>query len=115
MAAILGAGLVWYAAFSPRRREGWPSWSSSWTSNANPGRQDSQAPVFRCYAQELGLDMARYDAAVADEMTRERIRKDVAAGTSLGVKGIPTLFLDGKKLVLNTEAEFRQTLTDAAQ
>ena len=79
------------------------------------GKQDSQAPAFRSYAQELGLDMARYDAAVADEKTRERIRKDVADGTALGVKGTPTFFLNGKKLVLNTEAEFRQMLTDAAQ
>ncbi len=45
----------------------------------------------------------------------ERIRKDVADGTALGVKGTPTFFLNGKKLVLNTEAEFRQLLTDAAQ
>ena len=79
------------------------------------GKQDSQAPVFRSYAQELGLDMARYDAAVADEKTRERIRKDAADGTALGVTGTPTFFLNGKKLVLNTEAEFRQLLTDAAQ
>jgi protein-disulfide isomerase len=78
------------------------------------GKQDSQAPVFRNYAQELGLDMAKYDAAVADEKTRERIRKDVVDGTALGVKGTPTFFLNGKKLVLNTEAEFRQLLTDAA-
>ena len=79
------------------------------------GKQDSQAPVFRSYAQELGLDLAKYDAAVADEQTRERIRKDVADGTALGVTGTPTFFLNGKKLVLNTEAEFRQMLTDAAK
>lgn len=79
------------------------------------GKQDSQAPVFRNYAQELELDMAKYDAAVADEKTRERIRKDVVDGTALGVKGTPTFFLNGKKLVLNTEEEFRQMLTDAAR
>ena len=79
------------------------------------GKQDSQAPAFRSFAQELGLDLARYDAAVADEATRERIRKDVADGTALGVTGTPTFFLNGKKLVLNTEAEFRQLLTDAAE
>ena len=77
------------------------------------GKQESQAPVFRGYAQELGLDLARYDTAVADESTRDRIRKDAADGTALGVTGTPTFFLNGKKLVLNTEAEFRQLLTDA--
>ena len=79
------------------------------------GKQESQASVFRGYAQELGLDLARYGTAVADESTRDRIRKDAADGTALGVTGTPTFFLNGKKLVLNTEAEFRQLLTDAAR
>ena len=78
------------------------------------GKQDSQAPVFRTYAQALSLDMARYDAAVANAATGERIGRDVADGRALGVTGTPTFFLDGKKLVLNTEAQFRQLLDAAA-
>jgi protein-disulfide isomerase len=78
-------------------------------------KQDSQAALFRTFAQDLGLDLAAYDAAVADEATKERIRQDVTDGTALGVTGTPTFFLDGKKLVLNSEAEFRQKLTDAAK
>lgn len=79
------------------------------------GQQDSQAPVFRTYAQELGLDLATYDAALADEKTSDRIRADIADGNALGVAGTPTFFLNGKKLTLNTEAEFRQLLADAAK
>ena len=79
------------------------------------GKQESQAPLFRGYAEELGLDLARYDAAVADEKTKERIRKDVADGTAFGVTGTPTFYLNGKKLILNTETEFRQMLTDASK
>lgn len=78
-------------------------------------KQDSQAPLFRTFAQELGLDLTKYDAAVADEKTIERIRKDVADGRALGVTGTPTFFLNGEKLVLNTEADFRQKLTDASK
>jgi protein-disulfide isomerase len=78
-------------------------------------KQDSQAPLFRTFAQELGLDLAKYDAAVADEATRDRIRKDVADGRALGVTGTPTFFLDGQQLTLSTEADFRQKLTDAAK
>jgi len=33
----------------------------------------------------------------------------------LGVTGTPTFFLDGKKLTLSTEADFRQKLTEAAK
>lgn len=78
-------------------------------------KQDSQSPVFRTFAQELGLDLAAYDAAVADATTRARIRQDVTDGTALGVTGTPTFFLNGKKLILNSEEEFRQKLTDAAR
>ncbi|MDQ0757108.1 thioredoxin domain-containing protein [Arthrobacter sp. B3I4] len=78
-------------------------------------KQDSQSAAFRTFAQELGLDLKAYDAAVADEKTKARIRRDVTDGAGLGVTGTPTFFLNGKKLVLNTEEEFRQALTDAAK
>ncbi|MCU1547629.1 MAG: disulfide bond formation protein DsbA [Arthrobacter sp.] len=78
-------------------------------------KQDSQAALFRTYAQELGLDMAKYDTAVANDATKDRIRKDIADGKALGVTGTPTFFLDGEKLTLNSEGQFRQLLDDAAK
>jgi protein-disulfide isomerase len=78
-------------------------------------KQDSQAAVFRTFAEELGLDMATYDEAVAAEATRERIRKDIADGKALGVTGTPTFFLDGQKLTLDSEAQFRQLLEDTTR
>lgn len=81
-----------------------PEWGES---------SDSKAALFRTYAQELGLDMAAFDAAVGSTQTLDRVNQDVADGKALGVSGTPTFFLDGKKLTLNTEAQFRQLL-DAA-
>ncbi|WP_461172116.1 DsbA family protein [Arthrobacter sp. Z1-9] len=78
-------------------------------------RQDSQAGLFRIFADELGLDISKYDAAVAAEETKERIRKDLADGKALGVTGTPTFFLDGQKLTLNSEEQFRQLLDEAAR
>jgi protein-disulfide isomerase len=78
-------------------------------------KQDSQAALFRTYAKELGLDMAKYDANVAAEATKERIRKDIANGKALGVTGTPTCFLNGKKLTLNSDTQFRQLLDEAAR
>lgn len=78
-------------------------------------KQASQATLFRTYAEELGLDMATYDAAVAAEETKERIRRDIADGKGLGVTGTPTLFLDGEKLILNSEEQFRQLLDSASR
>lgn len=79
------------------------------------GLQESQAPLFRTFAQELGLDLAAFDAAVADDKTKERIRRDIADGTALGVTSTPTFFLDGEKLTLSTRQDFRQKLADAAK
>ena len=78
-------------------------------------KQDSQAALFRSFAQELGLDMTKYDATVAAEATKDRIRKDIADGKALGVTGTPTFFLNGEKLTLNTEEQFRQLLNDATK
>lgn len=78
-------------------------------------KRDSQAALFSTFAQELGLDMAQYDAAVADQATKDRISQDVADGKALGVTGTPTFFLNGKKLTLNTEAQFRQLLDEAVR
>jgi protein-disulfide isomerase len=79
------------------------------------GSQQSQAPLFRTYAEQLGLDLARFDAAVADPGTEERILADIADGKALGVSGTPTFFLNGEKLNLTTKADFRQQLADAAK
>lgn len=72
-------------------------------------RQDSEAPRFRGFAEELGLDMAAYDAAVADPATEARVAEDFAAGQALGVQGTPTFFIDGE-LVTPTQVS---DLTDA--
>ena len=54
--------------------------------------------LFRSFAEELGLDMARFDAAYDDPATLARIQRDVADGKSLGVESTPTFFLDGERL-----------------
>lgn len=95
-----------YQAMTAKLFETQPQWGE---------KQDSQAALFRTFAQELGLDMAGYDAAIADQATKERISQDVADGKALGVTGTPTFFLDGKKLILNTEAKFRQLLDEAVR
>lgn len=57
----------------------------------------------------------KYDAVVAAEKTKDRIRKDIAAGQALGVTGTPTFFLNGEKLTLTSEAQFRQLLDEAVR
>lgn len=72
-------------------------------------QQASEAARFRGFAEELGLDMAAYDQAIADPATRARVESDFAEGQQMGVQGTPTFFLDGKKLELSQLSD----LTDA--
>ena len=62
--------------------------------------QESRADLFRGFADELGLDMAAYDAAVADPATTDRVELDFEEGRALGVSSTPTFFLDGELLEL---------------
>ena len=76
-------------------------------------QQDSKAPLFRQFAQDLGLDMAAYDAAVADPATQQRVEQDRQDGMALGVQGTPTFFLDGELLQPASTEDFRAQV-DAA-
>ncbi|WP_339328948.1 DsbA family protein [Sediminivirga luteola] len=75
--------------------------------------QTSEAARFRGYAETLGLDMAAYDAAVADPATQERVEEDFNAGRALEVSGTPTFFLDGEQLELTAPEDLPNAL-DAA-
>ncbi|MET3721588.1 MULTISPECIES: thioredoxin domain-containing protein [unclassified Arthrobacter] len=79
------------------------------------GKPESQSALFRGFAEKLGLDLAAFDAAVADDKTKDRIRADISDGTALGVTSTPTFFLNGEKLTLTTRQDFRQKLTNAVK
>ena len=50
----------------------------------------------RQYAEQLGLDVARFDEDRVGPDVRRRIRRDVETGLALAeVRGTPTVFIDG--------------------
>lgn len=59
--------------------------------------RQSQAAVFAGYAQELGLDMAKFNADVASADVAARVKADAADGEAVGVQGTPTFFINGEK------------------
>ena len=67
-------------------------------------KQESQAELFRGIAEELGLDMEAYDAAIADPATAARVELDRGDAEALGLQGTPSFFLNGEPLAL-TSAE----------
>ncbi|GAA2386893.1 hypothetical protein Cme02nite_68120 [Catellatospora methionotrophica] len=60
------------------------------------GQQADHAKTFDGYAQELGLDMARYRADVASQPVLDRIEADRADGAAAGARGTPTFFVNGE-------------------
>jgi len=51
------------------------------------------------YAQELGLDMGKFKAALDSGKYNEMIEADSAEGTRVGANGTPTFFINGRTLV----------------
>ena len=59
------------------------------------GARDA-APLFRNYAQELGLDLGRYDSCMESGKYAGRIQADYNSGVALGVSSTPTLLVNGR-------------------
>lgn len=55
-------------------------------------------PIFENYATQLGLDIARFNRDLGSATVQQRILQDGKRGTSMGVKGTPTVFLNGREV-----------------
>lgn len=74
-----------------------PMYQTMYETQASWGEQQTdQAPVFRGFAERMGLDMAQYDGDVADPAVRERVLVDRDDGISVGVQGTPTFFINDR-------------------
>jgi protein-disulfide isomerase len=50
----------------------------------------------RNYAEDLQLDMARYDSEMSEHVYLQRIRDHIQSGRDSGARSTPTFFVDGK-------------------
>lgn len=63
-------------------------------------------PVFESYARQLNLKLDQFNSDLQSNQIDQRIASDIQRGTSLGVTGTPTVFLDSNRLnyeATNTE------------
>ena len=62
---------------------------------------DSMEPrvQFDSYATRLGLDVQKFKADMERQDLAERVKADMLRGNTLGVKGTPTVYLNGRELV----------------
>lgn len=54
--------------------------------------------TLKAYANQLQLDVAKFEQDMASEAVAARVKRDMATGRAAGVGGTPTLFLDGREL-----------------
>jgi len=77
--------------------------------------QESRASLFRGFAEEIGLDMAAYDAAISDPATVARVDLDYNDGQALGVSGTPTFFVNGDAITLERYDDLENAILSASK
>ncbi|MFJ4175003.1 DsbA family protein [Microbacterium sp. NPDC089696] len=78
------------------------------------GENSVETPeVFRGFAEDLGLDLAAYDAAIADPATLERVQADKSDGEKLGVRSTPSFFIDGQAVTLEAWDDLEAAIEEA--
>jgi len=65
------------------------------------------------YAQELGLDMGKFKAALDSGKFTKRVEEDSAAGMAVGANGTPTFLINGREFVGAQPFEAFKNVIDA--
>lgn len=64
----------------------------------------------RDLAEEVGLDMKRFDQDIKNPALQQEINDDMQLGQKAGVRGTPTIFINGKLAKEKNIAGFRQVI-----
>ncbi|MFJ3957161.1 DsbA family protein [Arthrobacter sp. NPDC090010] len=72
---------------------------SEWAKSAS-----GQAEAFTSYARTLGLDMERFTKDFTSAAVAQRVQRDLDDATELGLRGTPTLVLDGRLLEVDSSS-----------
>lgn len=75
-------------------------------------RREPAAVLFARYASELGLDVDRIRAAVAENRYASKIERDMTDGQSLGVRKTPTFFVNGRMLMRFSQQDLRALIEE---
>jgi len=72
-------------------------------------------PSLKKYASELGLDRARFDAALDRGVYATEVQRDVEDGEMYGVGSTPTIFINGVQLKVLSADGLREAIDRAAK
>ncbi len=95
------------AAAAAEQGRFWPMHARLYASHGTLDRQAIEA-----IARDIGLDMARFRAALDRRRTADGVSRDAADGARIGVTGTPTFFINGTPLVGAAPPEMFRALID---
>jgi protein-disulfide isomerase len=72
-------------------------------------------PKVKEIAQQLKLDMEKFEKDRKDPQIRAMINRDLAEGNRAGVRGTPTVFINGRLLRNRSPAGFQELIEKALQ
>jgi protein-disulfide isomerase len=71
--------------------------------------------AFLQYAGYLFMDVAAFEKSMDDPKKAAKIARDRSDGTSVGVQGTPTFFLNGSKLELRSQSDLEAAVVRAIE
>ena len=89
----------------------WPFHDVVFTNQTQWSESTDATDRFIDYAQQAGLDRAAFSQCLRSEKYQKEVSESYQLGTTLGVSGTPTLFLNGKRIETpRTKAEWDQLI-----
>ena len=79
---------------------------------AAAARREPAPVLFERYAAELGLDVGRVRAAVAENRYAAKVERDMKDGQSLGVSKTPTFFVNGRMLMRFSQQDLKALIDE---
>lgn len=76
-------------------------------------QQHLKAKALHQYAEAIELDLARFDADLADHIYLQRVQEHLASGRASGVRTTPGFFVDGKVVDISFGMERLSKAIDA--
>ena len=95
-----------------RRQPEWGEIHGHGAQAAAAARREPVPVLFERYAAELGLDVGRVRAAVAENRYASKVERDMKDGQSLGVSRTPTFFVNGRMLMRFSQHDLRSLIDE---
>jgi len=88
-----------YAECAARQDQFWPFQDLLFKRQRQWSKLDNAIPLFESIAQKAGLDLEELAVCLQDKNIDQLIEENEEYGSSLGVKSVPTFFVNGKIIV----------------